>query len=1596
MVQVKCTFTNCDYQTENVSEALAIALLGNHGLSHQNPIVAAPAPAHVFQGPKLERPKVDIGVTNEGWNVFVRRWDVFRTGSGIGETSAPSQLFQCASQDLGDSLLKTNPNAATSTLPQLLEAMRSLAVIPVATGVLRTELLKIHQERDEPFRAFTARVRGKAETCAFKAKCECGKEVDYTDHAIRDVLLNGIADAEIRRETLGTLNILTTSINDVVALVENKEMARNAQPSSALSAMSTFRRQRNEQPAASHDAPPLSQADRTKQASCPDCKSWYKVFTEGARGWNKKPHQVCISCYRTRRGQRHQRPASANSSPSVQALESISQIAVVQSREGTPLSPRRQRRRRRDRTTHGPVTLDHHVFTKGEWKKARLLPHPRIKITISAAERQGTPNQTPTPTAHVSAIADTGAQSDLWSLSEYLSCGFSRDALRPVTIGLTAANRSPISIEGAFFANLQAAPVSGKTTSCRTMLYVSSSVQSMYLSYESMLNLGILTSTFPSGESQPNIPPMDRPTPSTNAALSLNDGCRAPSTPNTASCSCPQRDATPPRPTELPFPCTAQNNGRMKAWLLDRYASSTFNTCPHRPLPCMEGPPIEIHIDPEATPKASHTPASVPLHWQEKVYEDLLRDEALGVIERVPYGEPVTWCHRMVVTRKHDGSPRRTVDLSPLNRFCKRETFAMESPFQLARRVPKDTWKTVTDAWNGYHSVPLRPSDKHLTTFITPFGRWRYTRAPQGFLSSGDGYNRRFDAVLSNVERKERCVDDTIHYDRDLEEHWWRTIDLLTRIGQAGIVLNAHKFQFAEKSVDFAGFRISESTIEPQPKYLDAIRDFPSPTSTTDIRSWFGLVNQVANYAQLRDTMAPFKPFLSARCKFTWSSELEEAFQTSKAAIITAIRKGVEIFDIQRRTCLRPDWSQRGIGYFLLQQHCTCSSGIPDCCTDGWRITLAGSRFLSPAEQRYAAIEGEALAVAWGLEQTRYFTQGCDKLVVVTDHKPLVKILGDRTLDEITNSRLFRLKQRVLPWRFEVKYLPGKSNLAADATSRHPSLSGNANSSNLPDISDLKEWALMASIRSDVEELGTLTWSRIAQETARDTSLSSIVKLIDEGSHSIDRNDSAFTPLWTIRDSVYTQEGVLLYDDRVLIPESLRQRVLQHLHAAHQGTSTMEQRARAIVYWPGMTNDIRSTRERCRDCNRNAPSQAATPPLPSPPPSTPFEAVFADFFTHGGSHYLVAGDRLSGWVEIFSSPVSTNLAGAAGLVRHLRSFFATFGVPEELSSDGGPEFTAGQTEAFLRLWGVRLRLSSAYFPQSNGRAEVAVKTAKRLLMSNTSPTGGLDHDGFLRAILQLRNTPDPDCNFSPAQIIFGRNLRDTFSFVNKLEKFSNPNIRPLWRDAWAAKEQALRTRMTRTTESLSQHSRPLRPLAIGESVFLQNQHGNSPTKWDRSGTVIESLNHDQYQVKVDGSGRLTLRNRRFLRAFTPATRDIGMNPPPPPLTSRHDGQNKQSSTIPLATGMQNHTLNPPSEPVVVHSTPKHTSETIPDSSPAASVQNPRAIPQGSPPQVTDTAPASDMPIQRKLQPQATQQEVPRPRRECRTPKRYEPETGNWI
>ena len=515
-------------------------------------------------GPKLERPRVESGISLEEWNVFQHCWNVYKPGSGIDDIQASTQLFQCANNTLGDAMLKVDPDIMTRSIGVVIATMKTLAVIPVVVGVLRAELLELRQKRDEPFQSFATRVRGKAETCGFVAQylCNCGltNSVDYTEN-----IIEGLIDKPT---------------NEIIALVEKKEMACDANVGSAsTSAISSMREGHLSSTSKNSISlppglPESCSANRSKQIPCPQCSF----------GFSLKPHKLCIDCYKSHR-QSHQvkgqngSAATTVSSMSYQSESSpdvISQISVISSSSDPEmLHPQSSESKPSSSSNAGHVThtkLGHHISISGEWKCAKFLDRPTMGLSLSVNK-------------------------DAYK-------GFSKK----------------------------------------------------------------------------------------------------------------------PKSNHIPI-------------------RAKLDTCTQS-LPTLEGPAIKIHIDESATPKACHTPSSIPFHCQEKVHLDLLCDEALGIIEKVPYGEPVTWCHRMYVTRKHYCSSRRTVDLYPLNKHCKRETVATESPFQIVRCIPRDTWKTVTDAWNGYHGVPLEESDRHLATFITPYGRWRYLQAPQGFVSSGDGYNR--------------------------------------------------------------------------------------------------------------------------------------------------------------------------------------------------------------------------------------------------------------------------------------------------------------------------------------------------------------------------------------------------------------------------------------------------------------------------------------------------------------------------------------------------------------------------------------------------------------------------------------------------------------------------------------------------------------------------------------------------------------------------------------------------------------------------------------------------------------------------------------
>ena len=249
-------------------------------------------------------------------------------------------------------------------------------------------------------------------------------------------------------------------------------------------------------------------------------------------------------------------------------------------------------------------------------------------------------------------------------------------------------------------------------------------------------------------------------------------------------------------------------------------------------------------------------------------------------------------------------------------------------------------------------------------------------------------------------------------------------------------------------------------------------------------------------------------------------------------------------------------------------------------------------------------------------------------------------------------------------------------------------------------------------------------------------------------------------------------------------------------------------------------------RERCAPCNRTAPSQPSVKPTPMTQPAYPFQCICADFFCYKGTNYLLV-DRNRNW------PVVERASdGAEGRISCLRRVFATFGIAGELSPDGGPELTAAATRTFLTNCEVHHRLSSVAFPHSNCRAEVGVKTSMRMIMDNTYAMDRNDTAKFQRAMLIYRNTPDHTTKLSPAQCVFGRPIKD---LIPILPGRYQPH--GMWRDTLDARETALRNRHMASAEKLCEHTRRLPPLAVFDTVRIQNKTGNHPLKLEKTGRV---------------------------------------------------------------------------------------------------------------------------------------------------------------
>lgn len=208
------------------------------------------------------------------------------------------------------------------------------------------------------------------------------------------------------------------------------------------------------------------------------------------------------------------------------------------------------------------------------------------------------------------------------------------------------------------------------------------------------------------------------------------------------------------------------------------------------------------------------------------------------------------------------------------------------------------------------------------------------------------------------------------------------------------------------------GYKISHNSIEIDEKKVKAIRDFLTPTTITDLRSFMGLVNQLGGFsAEVASAANPLRGLLKAKNQFKWLPDHSKAFENTKKALTSP--PVLAMFDKNAQTCLQTDASKtNGLRFALLQRQDDSQS---------WQLIQCGSRFLSDTETRYVTLELEALAIFWAIKKCDIFLAGLPHFLVITDHKPLIPLFNQFALGAIENPRVQNYRIKLLNYTFTVE-----------------------------------------------------------------------------------------------------------------------------------------------------------------------------------------------------------------------------------------------------------------------------------------------------------------------------------------------------------------------------------------------------------------------------------------------------------------------------------------------------------------------------------------------------------------------------------------------
>ena len=419
-----------------------------------------------------------------------------------------------------------------------------------------------------------------------------------------------------------------------------------------------------------------------------------------------------------------------------------------------------------------------------------------------------------------------------------------------------------------------------------------------------------------------------------------------------------------------------------------------------------------IQIDPTVNPVVE-APRRIPLALRSQVKEKLDRMQQLGVI--APVSKPTGWVSSMVTVVK-PGKLRICIDPRHLNSAIKREHYPMPTIEEVLSRLPQAKVFSKFDASSGFWQLQLDEQSGELTTFNTPFGRYKFNRLPFGISSAPEVFQKAMNQVFEGLDGVAVIVDDTLVWGKVNQEHDQRVLNMLERARQANLTQKKEKCDIRVSTLSYIGHQLTCDGVKPDPKKIRAIKEMPEPCDKKGLQQFLGMVQYVAKFIpDLSTITAPLRQLTRNDTEWSWKPEHQAAFNQLKQSLVE--EPVLRYYDVTKPVTLSVGSSGTGLGAVLLQ--------------DNQPVAYA-SRALTPTQTWYAQIEKELLAIVFGCEKFHDYIYG-RQVNVETDHKPLQTIF-QKPLHQ-SPLRLQKMLMKLMHCDLDVEYKKAKELFIADTLS---------------------------------------------------------------------------------------------------------------------------------------------------------------------------------------------------------------------------------------------------------------------------------------------------------------------------------------------------------------------------------------------------------------------------------------------------------------------------------------------------------------------------------------------------------------------------------